>query len=141
MDDEMERELSTERKVNLIELYPYYCKDDLARHFNYIELINQTLNLRLPTVSGSCMEGAALVRNLNPNLKLPEKEIDIMLPVTKILRNRSKEVIVDLEYAKGYVWIKYEPGCFDSQDKLDRFLIKHKDGNTYLIHMSSQDKW
>ena len=141
MDDEMERELSTERKVNLIELYPYYCKDDLARHFNYIELINQTLNLRLPTVSGSCMEGAALVRNLNPNLKLPEKEIDIMLPVTKILRNRSKEVIVDLEYAKGYVWIKYEPGCFDSQDKLDRFLIKHKDGNTYLNSKTVRDTW
>ena len=134
MDDETERELSIERKANSIELYPHYRKHFFGRVSNYFELLYQTPNVSLPIISGSFMEGAAFARNLNPHLnkKLYEQEVDIMVPVTKILRNRSREVIADLGYAKGFVWIKYKPGCFDSQHKLNGLLIKHKDGNTYV---------
>lgn len=54
------------------------------------------------------MEGAFLARNLNPNLskKYHEGEMDLMLHLAKILRGRSRQVIVDLKYAKGFVWIK-----------------------------------
>ena len=60
------------------------------------------------------MEGASFVRNLMPDLpeKYAEQEIDIIFPLAKILKNKSIEIIVDLTYAKGFAWIKYEPGCF-----------------------------
>lgn len=64
--------------------------------------------------SGSIMEGSAFVRNLNPNFEnyKMEQEVDIMDLLAKILKNRSREVIVDLTYAKGFAWIRYEPECF-----------------------------
>ena len=85
------------------------------------------------------MEGAFLARNLNPNLskKYHEGEMDLMLHLAKILRGRSRQV--DLKYAKGFAWIKYEPECFDSPEKLDKFLIKHGDGNTYLNSKAVKD--
>ena len=82
------------------------------------------------------MEGASFVRNLMPDLpeKYAEQEIDIIFPLAKILKNKSIEIIVDLTYAKGFAWIKYEPGCFalHSSQELSKLLIKHEDGNTYL---------
>ena len=134
MEDETERELSTERKINSIILYLHYRKPLIAKVYDFIELLDQTKKEKLPIVSGSCMEGAQMARNLNPNMnkKYYEREFDIMFPVTKILRNRSREVIVDLGYAKGFAWIKYKPGCFDSPHKINGLLIKHKDGNTYV---------
>lgn len=114
MDDETERELSIERKVNTINLYQFYRKPHLTRFFDNAELICQTLNVSsteiaefmrtIFLISGSSMEGASLARNLNPNLnkKYFEREVDMMLPVTRILRNRSREVIVDLKHAKGF---------------------------------------
>ena len=44
-----------------------------------------------------------------------------------------------MEYAKGFTWIKYKPGCFDSPQKLDQFLIKHKDGSVYLNSEAVRD--
>ena len=89
------------------------------------------------------MEGASLARNLNPNLnkKYFEREVDMMLPVTRILRNRSRKVIVDLKHAKGFAWIKHKLGCFDSKHELDSFWIKHKDYNTYLSSKAVRDSF
>ena len=86
-------------------------------------------------LSGSAVEGALNARNMNPinvTNKCYEGELDIMFPFTKILRNKSREVIIDLEHAKGFTWIKYKPECFSSSQKLDGFLIKHEDGSIYL---------
>ena len=153
MDDETERELSIERKVNTINLYQFYRKPHLTRFFDNAELICQTLNVSsteiaefmrtIFLISGSSMEGASLARNLNPNLnkKYFEREVDMMLPVTRILRNRSREVIVDLKHAKGFAWIKHKPGCFDSKHELDSFWIKHKDYNTYLSSKAVRDSF
>ena len=148
MAKETERELSIERQINQKSFYFNFHKFKWNFWETLIDGIAEQLN---PTVkesgikfarelagsykfSGSFMEGAAFARNLNPNFhkELFEGELDIMFPLTKILRNRSREVIVDLEYAKGFAWIKYKPECFDSREKLDRLLIKHEDGNTYL---------
>ena len=87
-------------------------------------------------LSGSLAEGSAFVRRLNPNLKenIIEQEIDIMDPLAKILKDRSRKVIVDLAYAKGFAWIRYEPECFGlaSEKKLKKFFIQHVDGNIYF---------
>ena len=87
-------------------------------------------------LSGSVVEGSSFVRNLNPNLRQNkvECEVDIMNPLAKILTNRSREVIVDLTYAKGFAWIRYKPECFGlaSEEKPKKFLIQHDNGNIYL---------
>ena len=156
MDDETERELSIERRINQKHLYSEFPKFIgnyfQTLNFNFDEQLNKTvieggMKLFPPFMGesfllcGSFMEGALNARNLNPTLpnKYYEGELDIMLPLTKILRNRSRDVIVDLEYAKGFTWIKYKPGCFDSPQKLDQFLIKHKDGNVYLNSEAVRD--
>ena len=144
----MERELSIERQINQKHLYANFPK--LKRNcfqsfiFSVVEQLNGTVKERGMELakaiagpfllSGSAVEGAVNARSLNPALpnKYYEGELDIMLPITKILRNRSREVIVDLEYAKGFTWIKYKPECFDSPQKLNGYLIKHEDGNIYL---------
>ena len=50
-------------------------------------------------------EGTIGTRHLNPKFSKIyfENEIDVMFPVAKILRSKSKEVILDLIYAKGFV--------------------------------------
>lgn len=45
MDDETERELSIEQKVNTINLYQFYRKPHLTRFFDNAELLYQTLNV------------------------------------------------------------------------------------------------
>ena len=155
IDEETERELSIERKVNQKNLYSRFPK--LKWNFfqtlliSIAEQLNETVKERGMELvkditgsfllSGSAIESALDARNLNPTLpkKYYEGELDIMLPLTKILRNKSREVIVDLEYAKGFAWIKYKPGCFDSPQKLDGFLIKHQDGNIYLNSEAVKD--
>ena len=155
IDEETERELSIERKVNQKNLYSRFpklkwnCFQTLL--ISIAEQLNETVKERGMELvkditgsfllSGSAIEGALDARNLNPTLpkKYYEGELDIMLPLTKILRNKSREVIVDLEYAKGFAWIKYKPGCFDSPQKLDGFLIKHQDGNIYLNSEAVKD--
>ena len=147
MDEETERELSIERQINQKHLYSEFPKSKWNSSEILISSIAEQLNgtvkkatmefakkLGSFLLSGSCIEGAANARSLNPTLpnKYHESEFDVMLPLTKILRNRSREVIVDLEYAKGFTWIKYKPECFDSPQKLDGFLIKLEDGNIYL---------
>ena len=93
--------------------------------------------------SGSIMEGSAFVRNLNPNFEnyKMEQEVDIMDLLAKILKNRSREVIVDLTYAKGFAWIRYEPECFGlaSEGRLKKFFIQHVDGNIYLNSKTIRD--
>ena len=144
----MERELSIERQINQKHLYAKFpklkwnCFQSFI--FSVAEQFNGTVKERGMELakaiagsfllSGSAIEGALNARSLNPTLpnKYYEGELDIMLPLTKILRNRSREVIVDLEYAKGFTWIKYKPECFDSPQKLNEYLIKHEDGNIYL---------
>ena len=152
-----ERELSIERRINQKHLYSQFpeIKWNFCRilNFNWDEQLNETVIERYMKLcqaimaesflsSGSVMEGALLARNLNPKIsnKYHEVEIDIMFPLTKILRNRSREVIVDLQYAKGFTWIKYKPGCFNSPQKLDGFLVKHEDGNIYLNSEAVKDK-
>ena len=148
MDKETERELSIERQVKQKSFYFTFCK--FKWNFwqtlsdSIVEQLNPTVKesgikfarelVRSYKFSGSFMEGAAFARNLNPNFhkELREGELDIMFPFAKILRNRSREVIVDLEYAKGFTWIKHKPECFDLRESLDGLLIKHMDGNTYL---------
>ena len=158
MDEETDREFSLERQAyqkGLYSLFPKFNWIYQPRFISgFIEQFNPAVKERVIELakeakesigsffwSGSVMEGAFLVRNLNPNLskKYHEVEIDLMMHLTKILRSRSREVIVDLEYAKGFVWIKYEPECFDSPEKLDKFLIKHEDGNTYLNSKAVKD--
>ena len=50
-----------------------------------------------------------MVRNLKPNRpqEYIETEADIMRYLGKILKGRSREIIVGLTYAKGFAWIKY----------------------------------
>ena len=87
-------------------------------------------------LSGSVVEGCAFARNLNSNLprKYIDGEFDIMFPFAKILRNKYRDIIVDLTYARGFACIKYESKCFglDSFLELGQLRVKHKDGNTYL---------
>ena len=160
MDEEMKRELSTERRISQAHLYSEFPKIKWnfrqTLNFNFDEQLNETdiegiegrmklsqaIMGRPFLFSGSAMEGALHAKNVNPTLpnKYYEIEIDIMFPLTKILRNRSREVIVDLEYAKGFTWVKYKPGCFDSPQKLDAFLIQHEDGNIYLNSEAARAK-
>ena len=150
MDEESEKELSTERLLHHNSLYSHCVKfkyDFLKRFFvNIAEQLNPAVKTSAVEaienfyvkyqMSGSIMEGAAFARNLNPNLleKYVEGEFDIMFPFAKVLKNKSIEIIVDLTYAKGFAWIKYEPGCFalDSSQELSKLLVKHEDGNTYV---------
>ena len=100
---------------------------------NFMKYVMKDINSLL---SGSAAEGSAFVRNLNPSFEnnKMEQEVDIMNLLAKILKNRSREVIVDLTYAKGFAWIRYEPECFGltSEKKLKEFFIQHVDGNIYL---------
>ena len=85
---------------------------------------------------GSIVEGPFFARNFNSSFpeSYIEGEVDVMISLGKILRNKSREVIVDLTYAKGFAWIKHEPGFFrlDLPQNLGKFLVKHEDGDTYL---------
>ena len=149
MDKESERELSVERLLYQSSSYSHCVKLDfkmkgffvnIAEHLNPVVKASALEALEKlfehVQLSGSVAEGAMFARNLNPNLpkKYLEGEFDLMLPFAKILRNKSREVIVDLVYAKGFVWIKYEAGCFesDSSKELCEILFKYDDGNTYL---------
>ena len=60
--------------------------------------------------------------------------MDIVWPWTEILRNNSIEITVDLAYAKGFAWIKYQPGSFglDLSQQPSDLIVKHDDGNSYL---------
>ena len=145
MEKETERELSIERQVNYADFHKFKWNYWQTLMEGIAEQLNPTVKengkkfarelVKSFQLSGSFMEGAAFVRNLNPNFQkdlLCEGEMDMMFPLSKILKNRLEEVIVDLEYAKGFAWIKYKPECFDFPKRLDGLLIKHEDGNTYL---------
>lgn len=125
MDEETEREFSLERQVYekcLYYIFPKFSWIYQPRFITgFIEQLNPGVKQRAIELaqkandsvgsifwSGSVMEGAFLARNLNPNLskKYHEGEMDLMLHLAKILRGRSRQVIVDLKYAKGFVWIK-----------------------------------
>ena len=145
MEKETERELSIERQVNYADFHKFKWNYWQTLMEGIAEQLNPTVKengkkfarelVKSFQLSGSFMEGAAFVRNLNPNFQkdlLCEGEMDMMFPLSKTLKNRLEEVIVDLEYAKGFAWIKYKPECFDFPKRLDGLLIKHEDGNTYL---------
>ena len=150
MDKESERESSIETLLNQERIYSYCQKveyDFMKRLFvDLVEQLNPVLKesaledfgelSQMFQLSGSVVEGCAFARNLNPNLpgKYIEGEFDIMLPFAKILKNKYREIIVDLTYARGFAWIKYESECFglDSRPELGQLLVKHEDGNTYL---------
>ena len=93
--------------------------------------------------SGSAMEGAALVRNLNPNLrqKYIEHEFDAMIILAKILKGKAREIILDLTYAKGFAWIKFKAECFGSGSakNLETLSFVHEDSNKYLSSKSVKD--
>ena len=150
MDEEPEKELSIERLLHDNSLYGHCLKfkhDSMKCFFvNIAEQLHPKVKIsaveaiedlsKTFQMSGSIMEGAAYARNLNPSLpkKYAEAEFDFMIPFAKILKNKSIEIIVDLTYAKGFAWVKYEPGCFalDSSRELRKLLVKHEDGNTYV---------
>ena len=94
-------------------------------------------------VTGSIAEGAAMVRNLKPNRpqEYIEAEADIMCYLGKILKGRSREIIIDLPYAKSFAWIKYEARCMELArlGKLDELLINHEDGNNYLNSKATKE--
>ena len=68
MDDETERELSIEQKVNTINLYQFYRKPHLTRFFDNAELLYQTLNV-------SSTEIAEFMRTIFLIIFLFEQEI------------------------------------------------------------------
>jgi Mab-21 protein. len=87
--------------------------------------------------SGSMMEGAPFVRNLNPKQrrKYAECEFDMMFPMGTIIKGQEENVIQDLSYAKGFVWLKYKKDGVDIDLKNGKqvldFLVEHK-GDQYL---------
>ena len=93
-------------------------------------------------ISGSIAEGAAMVRNLKSNL--PEEyiqtEVDLMCSPGKILKSRSREIIIDLPYTKGFAWIKYEPRWMELERlvKSDELVINHEDV-TYLNSKAAKE--
>ena len=158
MDEKSKRELSIERILNhkKLHLLSAKCNFDITKRFafNVLEQLNPAIktsayeaikNSIKMQPSGSTIEGAFFARNLNPNFpeKYIEGEMDVMLPLATISRNKSREVIVDLTYAKGFVWIKYEPGCFglDLSQHLGELIVKHEDGNTYLKAVRSNESY
>ena len=64
-----------------------------------------------------------------------------MCSLGKILKGRSRKVIIDLPYAKGFAWIKYKPRCMELErpGKLDELLINHKDGKTCLNFKAAKE--
>ncbi|XP_066920056.1 uncharacterized protein [Clytia hemisphaerica] len=95
--------------------------------------------------SGSFMEGAAFARLMNPNLKKEyiEFEFDMMFPMGRIIEGHEDSVIKNLEYSKGFAWLRY-----DSKDihfepsngrKVEEFLYKHTDDHQYLDSKSFKE--
>ena len=151
MDEESKRELSVERLLNLkkMDLLPQKFNFDFMKCFvcNILEQLNPAIKTSTYDAvkqcfiehcqpCGSIVEGPFFARNFNSSFpeSYIETEADIMISLGKILRNKSREVIVDLTYAKGFAWIKHEPGFFrlDLSQNLGKFLVKHEDGDTYL---------
>ena len=151
MDEELKRELSLERLLNLkkIDFLPQKFDFDLMKYFvsNILEQLNPAIKtstyesikhylLELWQPCGSIVEGPVFARNFNPRFPRSylEAEVDFMVSLGKILQDKSMEVIVDLTYAKGFAWIKYEPGSFrlDLSRNPGKYLVKHEDGNTYF---------
>ena len=110
MDANVEQETLIEHWLNQINLdfhFPKFENDSIKAFFmNMIEetlVTSESVNLfnefsKSFLFSGSFMEGAAFIRNINPNLprNFFEVEYDIMFPIAKVLKNKSKDVIVDL---------------------------------------------
>ena len=88
--------------------------------------------------SGSFMEGAPYARLLNPNLKKEyiEFEFDMMFPMGRILENHEDSIIKNLEYSKGFAWLRYDPEGIQFKPKngrkVEEFLHQHTDGRKYL---------
>ena len=148
MDANVEQETLIEHWLNQINLdfhFPKFENDSIKAFFmNMIEetlVTSESVNLfnefsKSFLFSGSFMEGAAFIRNINPNLprNFFEVEYDIMFPIAKVLKNKSKDVIVDLEYAKGFTWVRFDT-CFVewmAQEQPEKLLVEHLDGNTYI---------
>ena len=89
--------------------------------------------------SGSFMEGAPFARMVNPTLKKEyiEFEFDMMFPVGRVIDNQhADEVVNDLEYAKGFTWVRYDEKVIELELKngrqISEYLIEHKNGVNYL---------
>ena len=110
----------------------------LESTIEYVEKVAEYWNF-----SGSAVEGAALARNLNPNLrqKYIEYEFDAMIILAKILKGKAREIIVDLTYAKGFAWIKLKAECFGSGSakNLETLSTEHEDSNKYLSSKAVKD--
>ena len=57
-----------------------------------------------------------------------------MFPIAKVLKYKSKDVIVHLEYAKGFTWVRFDSDCVEwkSPEQPEKLLVEHLDGNTYI---------
>ena len=148
MDANLEQEILIEHWLNQINLdfhFPKFENDSIKAFFmNMLGeslVTSESVNLFKKfsesfLFSGSFMEGAAFIRNINPNLprNFFEAEYDIMFPIAKVLKYKSKDVIVDLEYAKGFTWVRFDSDFVEwkSPEQPERFLVEHLDGNTYI---------
>ena len=147
MDANLEQEILIEHLLNQINLdfhFPKFENDSIADFMNMLgESLVTSENINLFKefsesflISGSFMEGAAFIRNINPNFSrnFAEVEYDIMFPMAKVLKYKSKDVIVDLEYAKGFTWIRFDSDFVEwkSPEQPEKFLVEHLDGNTYI---------
>ena len=122
MDANLEQEILIEHWLNQINLdfhFPKFENDSmkafLMNMLGELLVTAESVNLFKKfserfLFSGSIMEGAAFIRNINPNLprNFFEVEYDIMFPIAKVLKYKSKNVIVDLEYAKGFTWVRFD---------------------------------
>ena len=109
---------------------------ELAKQFGApTEEINEALGSFI--YSGSFMEGAFLARNLNPKQKqrFYEAEFDMMFPLGRIVNGKEADVIQELDYAKGFVWLKYDENNVileaKNRKKTKEFLFEHN-GQLYL---------
>ena len=148
MDASLEKEILIEHWLNQINLVFYFPKfeNDSIKAF-LINMLRESLvtsesvNLFQKfsdsfLFSGSFMEGAAFIRNINKNLprNFFEAEFDIMFPTAKVLKRKSKDVILDLEYAKGFTWVRFDSDLVEwkSPEQPEKFLVEHLDGNIYI---------
>ena len=153
MDANVEQELFIEDLLNQINLDIYFPKfdNDLLKALfmnmfrdspEIVDVLKQFSQMLL--FSGSVVEGALAIRNLNPNSprNVIEAEGDIMLPIARVLKDKSKDVIVDLEYAKGFTWAKYGTDFveWNPSKQPEEFLVEYLDGNTYINSNTAKAK-
>ena len=153
MDANVEQELFIEDLLNQINLDIYFPKfnNDLLKALimnmfrdspEIVDVLKQCSQMLL--FSGSVVEGALAIRNINPNFprNAIEAEVDIMLPIARVLKYKSKDVIVDLEYAKGFTWAKYGPDFVEwkPSKQPEEFLVEYLDGNTYINSNTAKAK-